>query len=364
MSGYRSLHRERIHTAPIWDVQALRIGNNLSILTASGDGLVRWHQVNAKDVNRDTELNAAALSLTCSHYFVGKNQVIERLPEQTVLGTSQISVIRNYVGDDDAAGDLVVASLDLSGRVRVWTCTTEDLAEHNEEVKSMKVLNEFMVENATGTLMTLCPPNLIGNGDVLVAVALLDGSITMLATGLSTPKAKYESKEAGTWIQSIGCGSIAMSLAWHPTNATLAVGRKDGLVEILPISKQGSHRLIQHDSKVRAVCFTPDGQLLVSASDDGMLAVWDVNRKSPTLVHHVVKAHSSWILAVTPLGDSRRFLTAGADGALHVWSIGQIHTPLHTFQTTEQMWTIDASRDRLVIGSEHGWLQIYSLEDK
>jgi WD domain, G-beta repeat len=369
MSGYRNLHRESTHSgAPIWNVEALRFrDDDWAIASAAGDGLVRLHQVKEKDgrVN-DGDLNAAALSFKLSHYFVGTNQVVPPPAEPTLLGATQISAVRNYVGDDETAGDIVLASLDLSGRVRVWTCPVEDLAAHRDpdDAKQIKVQHEFVAENATGTIMSLCAPKLNGNGDLLVAVALLDGSIAMITTGLATPKAKGEAKEAGTVVLSLGSGSIAMSLAWHPTNATLAVGRKDGLVDILPMSKQGSHRLIQHSSKVRAVCYTPDGQLLVSASDDGFLAVWDVNRRSPTLVHHVVNAHASWILAVTPLSDSRRFITTGADGKVHVWSVGQIYAPMHTFQSADQIWTLNASRNRLVSGSEQGWLQVYSLEEK
>ena len=397
MSGYRSLHRENIHQAPIWDVEALRFfgkssSKSWSILTGSGDGLVRLHHVNEKvehAVSSGTDdLNASALALKCSHFFIGKNQVVvapgSDHSHPTVLGTSQCSAVRNYVGEDDMAGDVVVASLDLSGRVRVWTCPAEELimADQDQqqqqqvpitiiEPKQIKALHEFVVTNATGTLLKLCPPKLTGNGPIMVAVALLDGSIVMVATGLVTPKSAPHdaTKEAGMILQYLGTsnntGSIAMSMAWHPNQAILAVGRKDGLIDILPLSKQGnSHCLIQHGSKVRAICYTPDGQLLISASDDGFLAVWDVNRKSPTLVHHVVDAHSSWILDVTPLSDSRRFVTAGADGKLHVWSVGQIYAPMHTFQTTEQIWTLSSSRDRLVCGSEHGWLQIYSLEEK
>jgi WD40 repeat protein len=401
MSGYRNLHRESSHHngAPIWNVQVLRFrredDNNShdscwAIASAAGDGLVRLHLVQEKnkDVHHDNsnsnnDLNAAALSLQLSHYFVGTNQVVvvpttttttQEDSTTTLLGATQLSIVRNYVGDDEMAGDIVLASLDLSGRVRVWTCPVDDLmvvdhhrAPDNIDAKQIKVQHEFIVENATGTIMSLCAPKLYGNGDLLVAVALLDGSIAMMTTGLATPKAKYEAKEAGIVMLSLGSGSIVMSLAWHPTKATLAVGRKDGLVEILPMSKQGSHRLIQHSSKVRAVCYTPDGELLVSASDDGFLAVWDVsNVRSPTLVHHVVHAHTSWILAVTPLSDSRRFITVGADGKVHVWSVGQMYAPLHTFHqsTTDQIWTLHASRNRLVSGSEQGWLQVYSLEEK
>jgi len=369
MSGYRSLHREQLagQANPVWQVQsssALSSSNAWCLWTASADGCVRAYRVQEKDIQ--DELNASALTLTCTHAFVGASQVYP--PISSLLGCSQVSLCRNYVGEDDNAGDLVVTSLDLAGHVRVWTCTPEELdtVVVDDVPSSVKATHEFTVEGATGTVMALCPPNLSGQGNVVVALAMLDGTVVMVATGLATPKATKEPTPAGTVLDKWGSGSIAMSLAWHPNQHILVVGRKDGLVDILPATKKGPHRLVRHGSPVRAVAYTPDAQLLITGSDEGLLCVWDVNRKVPTLVHHVVQAHTSWILSVSVLSDSRRFVTCGADCKIQVWSIGQIYAPMHTFQTDHTVWTthVTPKQDpqRLITGSEEGWVQVYSLE--
>ena len=134
-------------------------------------------------------------------------------------------------------------------------------------------------------------------------------------------------------------------MAWHPTKKNLAIGRQDGLVEILG---DRPHRLVGiHETPVRSVSFTPDGNLLISASDEGMLAVWDVSRAIPALVHHVVKAHDSWILNSTMLSDSRRFVTSSADRKLNVWNVGQMDQALHTFTCdgTCLLYTSPSPRD-------------------
>lgn len=368
MSGYRSLHREQVGKEPVWQVQSSSNNNGAaawSMWTASADGCVRAYRVQEKDIQ--DELNASALLLECTNVFLGATQVFPP-PTPAVIGCSQISICRNYVGEDDMAGDLVVASLDLTGRVRVWTCTPESLDTDAQEnaPSRIKATHEFSVEGATGTVMALCPPNLSGQGNVMVAIAMLDGTIAMVATGLATPKATKEPSPAGTVLDKWGSGSIAMSLAWHPNQHILVVGRKDGLVDILPATKKGPHRLVRHGSPVRAVSYTPDAQLLITGSDEGMLCVWDVNRKAPTLVHHVVQAHTSWILSVSVLSDSRRFVTCGADRKIHVWNVGQIYAPMHTFQTDSTVWTthITPKQDpqRLITGSEDGFVQVYSLD--
>lgn len=366
MSGYRRLHREQVGKEPVWQVQASSNNNGAwSLWSASADGCVRLYSVQEKDMT--DELNASALTLSCTNIFLGATQVYPP-PTPAVIGCSQVSLVRKYVGEDDMAGDVVVAALDLTGRVRVWTFAPESLDTDQSEnaPNRVKAMHEFSVDGATGTVMTLCPPNLRGQGDVIVAIAMLDGTVAMVGTGLATPKATKEPLTAGTVLDTWGSGSIVMSHAWHPNQHILVVGRKEGLVDILPATKKGPHRLVRHGTPVRAVAYTPDAQLLITGSDEGMLCVWDVNRKVPTLVHHVVKAHTSWILSMSVLSDSRRFVTCGADRKIHVWNVGQIYAPVHTFLADSTAWTthVTPKQDpqRLITGSEDGFVQVYSLD--
>jgi WD40 repeat protein len=380
MSGYRSLHRESVGSCPIWQVAtspvlATKASKTTSwrIWTASGDGLVKSYLVQEKEMQQAV-LDASACSCDLTHVLLGSSQQANA-DAATALGCTQVRLARNYVGDDDRAGDLVVASLELSGRVRIWSLPEnmdDELLSGNDPVQSqkLKAAHEFFLEDATGTFLQICPPKVSGIGDVQIAMACLDGTIAIVATGLATPKATKDPKEAGTildrWSKP---GSIAMSGDWHPSQKTLAVGRQDGLVEIIGGKP---HRLIQHETPVRAVAYTPDGNLLVSASDEGMLCVWDVSRSIPVLVHHVTQAHISWVLSVSTLQDSRRFITAGADRKLNVWNVGQMDQAQHSFTSDDTVWTIHASSTkkqltneqppRLVSGSEQGGLQIYSLE--
>ena len=319
-------------------------------------------------------LDASACTCTCTHVLVGESQTDNG--SSTALGCSQVKFMRNYVGDDDMAGELLVVSMDLSGKVRIWTLP-EDMDEEiintdalPTEPLKLVASQEFLFPNATGTFVAIQPPQSIG--DVRIAVACLDGTISVVATGISTPKAKKDPTEAGNVVERWSkAGPIAMSGDWHPSLKSIAVGRQDGLVEIVG---EKPHRLIHHEAPVRAVCYTPDGNLLLTGSDDGMLAVWDMSRAHPALVHHAVQAHASWILNITTLSDSRRFISSGADRRLHVWNVGQMDQSLHSFTSDSTVWTIHARTSplrqtvrtqqppRLVAGNEEGGLQIFSLE--
>ena len=448
MSGYRTLHRENVESTAIWNVatspllissssnqKQQRRSGHYRVWTASADGCVRSYHVQEKsmhDKQDDAALDASALSMTCSHVFVGTDG---HAPTTTAaaaaaLGCTQVCLARNYVGDDDAAGDLIVASLDMAGTVRLGKLSEDEDGSSSSsdssstassgEPKQIRAAHEFQVENATGTVLMVCPPRWTGPGkDVSVAVACLDGTVAQVATGWLTPqklaetsndgsssKAK-EATPAGTVLDRWGSrgSSIALSMTSHPVaTGVVAIGRQDGQLDTILVTnsnsqnnptdpyeqKQRRHRLRfpgqDHDHvPIRAVTYTPDGNLLAAGNDAGALAVWDVSRASSpaVLVHHIVQAHASWILDICALTDSRRWVTCGADRKLHVWKVDQMYQPVHTFDSDQTVWTLGLTTTapsstspatttgpldkaktavRLAAGSETGGLQILSLD--
>lgn len=419
MSGYRNLHREQIESTAIWSVATspLLLTKQQSpqqtqsayrVWTASADGLVRAYHVQEKGMKDKDSLDASALSMTCTHVLLGSTQTYNKDEQDTetlttALGCSQVSVTRNYAGDDTAAGDLVVASLEMAGRVRVWIFPENEDAKKTEQIQQqqLKASQEFTVDNATGTTLLLCPPKNWSNrnNDVMVAVGCLDGTIAIVATGIQTPQRMdaanpKEPTPAGTVLERLGSqgSALPLSMTSHPTAPVLAVGR-DGQIDVLASTNHTQqqyrrHRLRlpgfdhhQEGSVIRAITYTPDGALLCAGNDGGMLAVWDVsshnNTASPPLVHHIVQAHASWILDITALPDSRRFISCGADRKLHVWRLDQMYQPIHTFDSDQTVWTLAVRNEksektttatttkqqpRLVAGTETGWLQILSLD--
>lgn len=439
MSGYRNLHREQIESTAIWDVatspfltKRAAIQNGHRIWTASADGLVRSYRLEEKSLEEKQQssvLDASALTVTCSHVLLGKSQT-DSSSNATALGCTQVCVARNYVGQDDAAGDLVVASLEMSGIVRIWSfsetldadlsssTTTTDKHKH----KQVPCLQEFPVDNATGTVMMLCPPNVwtttttTSGHDLCVAVACLDGTIAQLATGIATPSSRIDPQQqptqeptpAGTLLDRWGSqgSAIPLSMVSHPSIPVVAVGRQNGQLDILTSSdnnnnnnnnwnhsnqkeshKHWRHRLRlpghePHNSNntglaIRALAFTPDGTMLCAGNDAGMLAVWDVSRQPPALAHHMVQAHASWILQVTALPDSRRWVTCGADRKIHVWKVDQMYQPVHTFDSDHTVWTLaiqgrgegtlveknkTKASLRMAAGTDTGWIQVLSLD--
>ncbi|KAG7343685.1 WD-40 repeat-containing serine/threonine protein kinase [Nitzschia inconspicua] len=312
----------------------------------------------------------------------------------------------NNDDDDDIDGDtqqciFVVLAMSMAGTIHVYKLQNDynmklQTQTHNTKDKTKDYTQqvapdyEFTVEHATGTCMRLCPNNPNNDNDnddnrtIRVAVPCLDGTVAIVSTGISQQKTKRNESSssvptpAGTVIQRYSSpiqqpplsestttttttrpnnnNNIVMSMDWHPHRPNLlAVGRRDGLVELLSSSSSSSsspntdndqpyyyyHRLVHHEAPLRTLAFTPDGHLLATCSDDGMLCLWDMSRQHPqrpqqqpppVLVNHVTQAHASWIFQCVALPDSRRFVTTGADSKIHVWKVDELAKgPVHTF---------------------------------
>lgn len=244
MSGYRSLHREQVlaKETALWCVEATPLllttaksssstsgsssgsatsghgSNQWRIWIASSDGYVRSYTAIESSIDNDdhNSLDASALSLTCTHILTGRTTKEpppplaedDDAPSRPAMGCTRVCTVRNYVGEDDAVGDLIVASLDLGGTIRVWRFPADwdeknstgssdsQLLQPNKQVKCMA---EFELENAAGTTMALRVIPVAQ--EVAVAVGCLNGTIAIVSTGIATPNAKKEAQAAGTILE-------------------------------------------------------------------------------------------------------------------------------------------------------------------
>jgi hypothetical protein len=233
MSGYRTIHRERIFAdgdTAIWSVQMTACGSGSGsggifwrIFVASSDGYLRVYLATEKSiVDSAAALDASALQIQCTHTLLGATQqqqqqqqslssVAETVPAsssgtdsgRSILGCTQVSTVRNYVGDDTQAGGLIVASMDLGGTVRLWCFdksweekTTTMIADDNKPAAAVRCKAEFVVDQATGTTLALASPKITmkqqqrNNKDidtVLMAVGCLNGTISLISTGIAIP---------------------------------------------------------------------------------------------------------------------------------------------------------------------------------
>lgn len=308
-----------------------------------------------------------------------ETNVLNAHGEESILGCAAVSVVEN-----NDVGESVVASITLNGDVRLYHHRI--LPSSSKESSPMHFIADtyFTVANATGNNVSICPCQ--HESQVIVAVGCIDGSTKMFHTGLTLGSNNRKGTTiqkvlpSGTLLETMGQGNACvMSIAWSPKGDLLAVGRKDGIVDVFSspflvgtLNREGTtttsihgrvHRMVAHSSFVRALSFSPDGALLLTGGDDGRVHAYDIMRRKVALVGSFV-GHKSWILGIAWHPDASRFATCSADKTVKIWEASTKQN-VHTFEGhMDKVWGISFSPcgTRLASCGDDGIIQIYSCE--
>ena len=110
---------------------------------------------------------------------------------------------------------------------------------------------------------------------------------------------------------------IVMSATFSPNGELVVTASKDRTANILNLKTKQVVASIAHEGLVITAEFSPNGKWIVTASDDGTAKIWDVeNQKEVYPVHHNGRVRSA---KFSP--DSKQFVTASADGTAKVWDV-------------------------------------------
>ena len=158
-------------------------------------------------------------------------------------------------------------------------------------------------------------------------------------------------------------GDTVRTVAYSPVNSSLiASAGESGLVKLWHLRNDTVTTLRGHTDQVNAIAFSPNGQLLVSGSDDYTFKVWDVSRhrEIESLQHRTDNARSQ-IKAVAFSPNGQQLATAGVH--VKLWNTrdwNEVTTLLHD----EWVWTVAFSPDGrlLAAGEVGGSVKIWNVQ--
>jgi WD40 repeat protein/serine/threonine protein kinase/DNA-binding XRE family transcriptional regulator len=143
-----------------------------------------------------------------------------------------------------------------------------------------------------------------------------------------------------------GYESAARSLDWSPDGAVILSAHEDGVLRLWNIT-DGSEvmRLEGHTGVARDAVYSPDGRLIASASEDATVRIWD---PGTGLEQRVLSGHSGFVRSIEWSPDGKRLISGGDDALPRVWDATSGETlfvlPGHTEGVVIVTWSADGLR--------------------
>jgi WD40 repeat protein len=105
---------------------------------------------------------------------------------------------------------------------------------------------------------------------------------------------------------------------WDPKSRYVFFGAEDNLVHRFDIASRSVTSLAAHDSWVRAIGCSPDGEFLYTGGYDGRLVWWPAGDEKPQPIR-IVQAHEGWLRALAVSSDGEVIATCGNDNRVKLW---------------------------------------------
>ncbi|KAH0565258.1 hypothetical protein GP486_001355 [Trichoglossum hirsutum] len=146
-----------------------------------------------------------------------------------------------------------------------------------------------------------------------------------------------------------GHSAVVRAVAFSPDGQLVVSGSYDSTVKLWDTATGAvRHTLIGHSNDVTGVAFSPDGQLVVSGSGDNTVRLWDT---ATGAVRHTLMGHSDYVIGVAFSPDGQLVVSGSYDKTVRLWDTAT-GTVCHTLKGhSGPTWSVAFSPDGRLIAS-------------
>ena len=151
----------------------------------------------------------------------------------------------------------------------------------------------------------------------VLSLAVTPDSQTLISGGLDGIRLwnMQQQRPIGTLVE---YDNLIHSVAISPQGQLVASGDNNGVIKLWNLNTGRLIRtILGHSGTVSTMTFTPDGEILVTGSHDGTIKLWDV--KSGELIRTLGLA-SNWVNSVAINPDGQTLASGGKDG-IYLWQL-------------------------------------------
>lgn len=158
-------------------------------------------------------------------------------------------------------------------------------------------------------------------------------------------------------------GGSLRTTAFSPVNASLVASAGDeNTIKLWNLSEDTVTTMRGHTDIVNDVEFSPDGRILASGSDDSTLRLWNVRQSRETAtLEHITDRTRSQIKAVTFSPDGQLLASAGVH--VKLWNVRN-RQEIATLRDEKWALAVDFSPhgEQLAVGYEDGTVKIWNVQ--
>ncbi|MEC4814826.1 MAG: ABC transporter substrate-binding protein, partial [Scytonema sp. PMC 1069.18] len=116
----------------------------------------------------------------------------------------------------------------------------------------------------------------------------------------------------------LGHGNTIRNLTFSPNGQIIASASVDKTIKLWNLKGEILNTLAEHNNIVNSVSFSPNGQMLASGSYDRSIKLWSINGK---LLDDQTQAHKAEVYSVSFSPDGKMLVSSSWDGTIKLWSI-------------------------------------------